>query len=118
MEEKEEFGCGSSCGGCNAGCSHEDVEEMDMEDGILTFTDEEGNDVDFQILDAITVDEKQYLVVLPCEEDESDSDEEKDEGVLILEIKDADGEEVYDLVVDEEEAEKVFEEFKKINGLE
>ncbi|MDD2627687.1 MAG: DUF1292 domain-containing protein [Clostridia bacterium] len=118
MEEKKEFGCESGCGGCNGGCSPEGLEEMDMEDGILTFTDEEGNEVDFQILDAITVDEKQYLVVLPCEEDESESDEEKDSGVLILEIKNENEEEVYDLVIDDEVAEKVFEEFKKINELE
>lgn len=115
MDEKE-IGCAGSCESCHC-CSHDhehDVEEMELEleDGILTFTDEEGNDVDFQILDALTVDEKQYLVVMPCSEDEEDA------GVIILEIKEEDGEEVYDTVIDDEEAEKVFEEFKKANELE
>ncbi len=115
MNEKEEFGCASSCEACHSCCSHSpEHEEMDLEleDSILTFTDEEGNDVDFQILDALTVDEKQYLVVMPCEEDDEDA------GVVILEITEEDGEEVYDTVIDEKVAEKVFEEFKKANELE
>ena len=115
MDEKEEFGCASSCDACQACCSHdhefEDGMELDLEDGILTFTDEEGNDVDFQILDAITVDEKQYLVVMSCEDEE-------ESGVVILEINEEDGEEVYDTVIDDEVAEKVFEEFKKANNIE
>ena len=118
MDEKEEFGCGASCSSCHSCCSHDhdnDNEEFDleMEDSIITFTDEEGNDIDFQILDALTVDEKQYLVVMPCEDEESE-----EVGVVILEIKDEDGEEVYDTVIDDELAERVFQEFKKVNELE
>lgn len=111
MDEKN-LECGSSCETCGC-CSHGNDEEMgfEMDDSILTFTDEEGNDVEFQILDALTVDEKQYLVVMPVEE------ESEDVGVVILEIKEEDGEEVYDTVIDDNEAEKVFEEFKKINEI-
>lgn len=116
MDEKEELGCGASCSSCHSCCSHEhDNEEFDleMEDSVIAFTDEEGNNVEFQILDALTVDEKQYLVVMPCEDEESE-----DIGVVILEIKEEDGEEVYDTVIDDEVAEKVFQEFKKANDLE
>lgn len=116
MDEKEELGCGASCSSCHSCCSHEhDNEEFDleMEDSVIAFTDEEGNDVEFQILDALTVDEKQYLVVMPCEDEESE-----DIGVVILEIKEEGGEEVYDTVIDDEVAEKVFQEFKKANDLE
>ena len=114
MDEKEEFGCASSCEDCHACCSHDhDHEEMDMEDAILTFTDEEGNNVNFQILDAITVDEKQYLVVMPVEDETDEAP-----GVVILEINEEDGEEVYDTVVDDDVAQKVFDEFKKANNIE
>ena len=114
MDEKEEFGCASSCEGCHACHSHDHDEEMDfeLEDGILTFTDEEGNDVEFEILDALTVDEKQYLVVMQADEDSENA------GVVILEINEEDGEEVYDTVIDDEVAEKVFQEFKKANDIE
>lgn len=111
MDEKEELGCCSSCHEC-PGCNH-DVEggEEVMEEGVITFTDDEGNDVEFEILDVVPFENKEYLVVMPC-------DGEDDGGVVILEIKEEDGEEVYDTVIDDELAEKIFEEFKKVNDVE
>ena len=100
--------CKHDCCSCT-GCGHDhehDVEEM--ETGILTFVDDDGNDVRFEILDVVTLDEKEYLVVLPVDETEG--------GVLILEIKQEDGEEVYDTVTDDEEAEKVFAKFQEEYG--
>ena len=106
-EEKEEFECAHSCDAC-AGCGHDHEEFDDEENGILTFVDDDGNDVRFEILDVVTMDEKEYLVVLPIDEE--------DAGVLILEIKQEDGEEVYDTVTDDEEAEKVFNKFQEEYG--
>lgn len=103
-EENEEFECVHSCEEC-AGCGHDHEEYEDEENGILTFVDDDGNDVRFEILDVVTMDEKEYLVVLPIDEE--------DAGVLILEIKQEDGEEVYDTVTDDEEAEKVFKKFQE-----
>ena len=56
MEEKE-VGCAHDCHSC-AGCGHDhDHMEEEMETGILTFVDDEGNDVRFEILDVVTLDE-------------------------------------------------------------
>lgn len=107
-EKEEEVNCGCNCDSCSS-CG--EVNEENIDDGILNFTDEEGNDTKFEILDVITMDEKEYLVVLPLDMEE-DSD---DAGVLILEIKEEDGEEVYDTVVDEKLAEKVFQKFQEQN---
>ena len=104
--EENEVKCTHDCHTCG-GCGHDHMEE-EMETGILTFVDDEGNDVRFEILDVVTLDEKEYLVVLPV--DETDS------GVLILEIKQEDGEEVYDTVTDDEEAERVFNKFQEEFG--
>ena len=104
MEENEELNCTHSCATCG-GCGHDHDE---METGILTFVDDEGNDVRFEILDVVTLDEKEYLVVLPVDE--------VDGGVLILEIKQEDGEEVYDTVTDDAEAERVFNKFQEEYG--
>lgn len=107
--EEEKIGCGHSCEGCHE-CGH----DHDTEDeGILTFVDEEGNDVRFEVLDVVSMDEKEYLVVLPLDEE----NDEEEGNVLILEIKQEDGEEVYDTVVDDEEAEKVFKLFQEQNDL-
>ena len=71
MEENKEFECTHSCASC-AGCGHDhEGFEDEMETGIITFVDDEGNDVKFEILDVVTLDEKEYLVVLPVEETES-----------------------------------------------
>lgn len=113
-EEEVNFGCGGSChecSGCAGAHSHEEAEDT----GILTFTDEEGNDVKFEILDVVAMDEKEYLVVLPVEG--MDLDDEEEGNVLILEIKQEDGEEVYDTVADDEEAEKVFKKFQEQNDI-
>jgi len=108
MKEAEKVGCECNCEVC-PGCGL--PEEETLEEGILTFTDEEGKDVQFEILDVIELDDKEYLVVLPIDLEE-DSEEA---GVVILEIKQEDGEEVYDTVVNEEEAEKVFKKFQEQN---
>lgn len=110
--EEEKLGCGCSCDSCSS-CPSGKTEEMDSDivDGILTFTDEEGKDVEFQVLDTVIVEDKEYLIVLPLDE-ENENAEEDEKGVVILEIKEEDGEEVYDTVVDEAEATKVFEMFQ------
>ena len=71
MEEKE-VGCTHDCCSCS-GCGHDhDHMEEEFETGILTFVDDEGKDVRFEILDVVTLDEKEYLVVLPVDETDSD----------------------------------------------
>lgn len=107
--EEEKNGCGFECSSCS-GCGSQENQEEGF-DGVLEFTDEEGNDVKFEILDVVALNDKEYLVVLPITEDVENETEE--DGVVILEIKQEDGEEVYDTVVDEEEAEKVFNKFQE-----
>lgn len=64
------------------------------ETSILTLTDENGNDVDFEYMDCIDYEGKEYLVLMPAEED---SDE-----VVILEIEPVDEENENYLSVDDE----------------
>lgn len=98
MEEKEELGCTGSCAGCS-GCS------SDENSSVITLTDENGKDVKFEVLDVVVLDEKQYLVVAEILENEIS------EEAVILEIKEVDGEEVYDTVVDEKIADEVFNKY-------
>lgn len=104
-EENEELenisGCSpAGCAHC-AGCGPADE---DFDTPTLTLVDDDGNEVEFEILDVIVLeDEKQYLVVT-----EAGKEDEEPEAV-ILEIKeDENGEEIYDTVTDEEIADKVF----------
>ena len=97
-EELEHTGCAGSCAHC-AGCG-------DMEDNFeptITLVDDEGKETQFEILDVVVLpNEKQYLVVTEAGV-ETDAPE-----AVILEIKEENGEEVYDTVTDEAVADEVF----------
>ncbi len=65
----------------------ENFDELPEEEPeIITLTDEEGNDVDFEYLDIIEYQGEQYILLLPVEE------EEDMEGVVILKIEPSDDE--------------------------
>ena len=73
---------------------------------ILTLTDENGQDVDFEYLDCIEYEGKEYLVLIPAEED--------DGHIFILEIEPIDEEtENYLSVEDETILNTVYEMFKE-----
>ncbi len=82
-------------------------------DNIVILNDEEGHEVKFEFLDLIELDEEEYVVLLPV-----DDEGEEDEGeVVILKVEDTDDEESdeesYVSVEDEEVLNKVFEIFKE-----
>ena len=63
---------------------NENIMEMEEEVSILTLTDENGNDVNFEYLDCIDYQGKEYLVLMP-------EAEEADE-LIILEVEPVDEE--------------------------
>ena len=81
-------------------------------DNIVILNDEEGNEVQFEFLDLVELDNEEYVVLLPVT-----SEGEEDEGeVVILKLEDTDDdseEESYVGVEDEEILNKVFEIFKE-----
>ena len=81
-------------------------EEFDELDNIVVLTDEEGNDVEFEFLDVVKLDEKEYVILLPVEEIENGE-------VVIFRIEGEGEEESYIGLEDEAEAEKVFQAFKE-----
>lgn len=70
------------------------------EDSFITLTDENGNEVDFLLLDVMEHNGSDYLVLLPLA-DESDEGEEDEEALLfLLAERDQDGER-YSSIADE-----------------
>lgn len=108
MDKEESLGCNGSCGTCG-GCGHD---HDDSSLPILVLTDENGNDVTFEKLDVVVLDGRSFLILAEVKDDESDEID-----VVILEIKEEDGEEVYDTVVDEEISKKVYSQFLKQQGI-
>ena len=82
-------------------------------DNIIILNDENGNEVKFEFLDLVELDEEEYVVLLPVTEE----GEEEEGEVVILKVEDNDNEdseeESYVSIEDEETLNKVFEIFKE-----
>ncbi len=81
-------------------------------DNIVQLYDEEGNEVNFEFLDLVELDDEQYVVLLPITEE----GEEEEGEVVILKLEDSEEDEEkesYVSIEDEEILNKVFEIFKE-----
>ena len=88
----------------------ENMEELD--DNIIVLNNENGEEVKFEFLDLVELDEEQYVVLLPVTDEEPEEEGE----VVILKLEDTDEdseEESYTSVDDEETLMKVFNIFKE-----
>ncbi len=85
----------------------EEIEELEENEDYITLTDDDGNDVSFEILAVVEYKERLFAVLLPF-------DDEDDE-VVILEMLETEIPENYDFVSVEEDSllNEVFDEFKK-----
>ena len=73
----------------------ENLENIPEEEvSILTLTDEHGEDIDFEYLDCIEYEGKEYLILLPAEAEEME--------IVILEIQPVDEENENYLAVEDE----------------
>ena len=72
-----------------------EILQEEEESSVLTLTDENGVDMDFEYLDCIEYEGKEYLVLMPAEEDSNE--------IVILEIEPVDEENENYLAVESEE---------------
>ena len=62
---------------------------MDADENVLVLTDDEGNDVPFEILEDLTLEDTHYVLLAAMDEDE-------DDGILIFRVEaDAEGNESF-----------------------
>lgn len=85
--------------------------ENELEDDIITLTDDEGNDCDFYHLATLDYNENWYMVVQPVELFDGMTEED----VIIYKIdSDEDGESTILAIEDDAEADAVFNEFERL----
>ncbi|MBU3111863.1 DUF1292 domain-containing protein [Clostridium lacusfryxellense] len=72
------------------------------ENKIITMLDEDGEKIDFELIEIIELDEKKYALLAPIGEDDD---------AFVYKIEVIDGKEQYIAVEDEEEFERVLEEY-------
>ena len=79
---------------------------QEEESSVLTLTDENGQDIDFEYLDCIDYEGKEYLVLMPAEDESNE--------IVILEVQPVDEEnENYIAVGSEETLDAVYAIFKE-----
>ena len=76
----------------------------------ITLTDDEGNDIDLEYVDALEMNGVTYMAFFPVVEDGADEDSDE-YGLVILKSVMVKGEEMLSTLDSEEEAEKVYELF-------
>jgi uncharacterized protein YrzB (UPF0473 family) len=76
------------------------VDIVTEQEEVITLIDEEGTEHDFTVVDIINVDESEYAILLPVEE-------ENDEAIILKFTHDEEGNELLVDIEDDEEWEKV-----------
>lgn len=80
------------------------VENNEMEADILTLTDEDGVEKDYEVIGDIELDGNNYLALVPCDED-------GDEYIILKIAVDEDGNEMLVTIDDDDEFDKVADVF-------
>lgn len=78
----------------------------------VTLTDDEGNDIELEYVDALEHNGTTYMAFFPAvEEDSEDEENEEEYGLVILKSQMENGEEFLVTIDDEEEIDKVYDLF-------
>lgn len=84
----------------------EQQQDLDTAEDIVTLVDEEGKNHDFQVVDIIEVDDKEYALLLPADSEDPEADE-----VLVLRFE----EDRFEMIEDEAEFQKVVKVLEELN---
>lgn len=86
-----------------------------MEKDVISLLDEDGKEHEFEIVDALELEEKQYLALVPLYDESQAEEALEDSGELVIlrvsEEEDEDGEQYLDAIDNEEEYNRVAELF-------
>ena len=81
----------------------------------VTLTDDEGNDIELEYVDALEHNGTTYMAFFPVvEEDSEDEENEEEYGLVILKSQMENGEEFLVTIDDEEEIDKVYDLFMEL----
>ena len=77
----------------------------------ITLTDEDGNEIELEYVDAIEVDGQTYMAFFPTVDDEADEAAAEEFGLVILKSITEDGEELLSTLDSDEELNRVYDRF-------
>ena len=83
----------------------------DFGPNFITLTDEDGNDIELEYVDAIEVDGQTYMAFFPTVDDEADEAAAEEFGLVILKSVMENGEELLSTLDSDEELDRVYDLF-------
>lgn len=86
--------------------------EHDEEINVIELFDENGESIKFEHLDTISMNDKRYVVITPMIEEIPDDEEVESDVYIMLIVTDENGEEMLEMIDNEQEIASVFEAFK------
>ena len=85
----------------------------DFGSDLITIEDEEGNQFELELLDEFDLEDKTYCVFVPANIDDMDVND-PDYGLIFLQKREENGEEVFDSVDDDDELERAYARYEEI----
>ena len=86
----------------------------DLEEQMIETIDEEGNIINFQLIDIIEMEDKEYALLLPQENDDSEEDKE----VVLMRLTKEGEEYSFEMIEDDDEFNKVLEYINTLDDME
>ena len=83
----------------------------DFGPNFITLTDEDGQEIELEYVDALELDGQTYMAFFPTMEEDEDKDGEEDYGLVILKSVVEDGEEMLSTLDSDEELNRVYDAF-------
>ena len=83
----------------------------DFGPNFITLTDEDGNDIELEYVDAIEVDGQTYMAFFPTVDDDADEAAAEEFGLVILKSITENGEELLSTLDSDEELDRVYDLF-------
>lgn len=87
-----------------------DIKDKDYNPDLITLTDDDGKEYNFEVLDAIETDTARYLALLPTYDDPQKMLEDSGE-LVIVKVEEENGEEYFCEIEDDDEYETVADAF-------
>ena len=95
---------GKSDGEKEAATAENKLENQDYEQDLLTLTDEDGQEHEFEVVDAVDLDDERYLALVPVFSDPQESLEDSADLVILKVVPDEEsGEEILQTIDDDDE---------------
>ncbi len=80
----------------------------------ITLTDEDGNEFELEHLDTLEYKGQTYMAFFPAVEEGEESEDEEEQGLILLKVVEQDGEEQLSTLDSEEELEEVYQQFMEL----